>query len=278
MARRRQSLIEAIIAATGKLPWWGGVMLAVASYVGLHSVATTEVAAVAQPGQMGQSVASLMYRSLTAVGQYVLPFVFLLGAALSAYGRYKRGALHAQVARSPDHGALNNMSWQQFEAVVGEAFRRQGYSVRESGGGGADGGVDLVMKKDGETFLVQCKQWRATRVGVTIVRELYGVMAAQGAVGGFVVTSGVFTDEAAAFARGKNIELMDGRALHALIAGVEAPARLFRDPLSITTIGAPYCPVCQGRMVKRKVRRGENAGKAFWGCAHYPECKGTRPL
>lgn len=277
MARRGRSLIESVLDLTRKLPWWVGVMLAVASYVGLHSVATTEVAAVAQPGQMGQSVMSLMYRSLAAVGQYVLPFVFLLGAALSAYGRYQRGALHARVARSPDHGALNDMSWQQFEAVVGQAFRRKGYSVRTTGDG-ADGGVDLVMKKDGQTFLVQCKQWRAVKVGVNIVRELYGVMAAQGAAGGFVVTSGVFTQEAIAFARGKQIELMDGKALHALIAGVKAPVKYFRDPLSILTMGAPYCPECQFRMVKRKARHGVNAGKAYWRCARYPDCKGTRAL
>lgn len=278
MGRRKQSVIDDLVYLTSKLPWWLGVALAVAAYFWLHGVATSEVTAVAQPGRMGGFVGQSLAQVLASVGQYALPLVLLLGAAVSAWGRYVRRDLHARVAASPDAGALNAMSWQQFEAVVGEAFRRRGYSVRESGGGGADGGADLVMKKDGETFLVQCKQWRATRVGVTIVRELYGVMAAQGAAGGFVVTSGVFTDEAVAFARGRNIDLVDGPALHALIAGVDAPAKFFRDPLSITTIGAPYCPVCQGRMVKRKVRRGENAGKAFWGCAHYPECKGTRPL
>jgi restriction system protein len=46
------------------------------------------------------------------------------------------------------------------------------------------------------SFLVQCKQWKAFKVGVQVVRELYGLMAAHGAAGGFVVTSGRFTDEA----------------------------------------------------------------------------------
>lgn len=183
-----------------------------------------------------------------------------------------------RVAASPGQGALNDMIWRQFEVVVGEAFRRKGYSVAEKGGGGADGGVDLVLKKQGETFLVQCKQWRAIKVGVNIVRELYGVMAAKGATGGFVVTSGVFTEEACAFAKGTNIELIDGKALHALIAGVKAPPRFFRDPLSVMTTGAPFCPECQSRMVKRKTKRGANAGKMFWGCSRYPECKGTRPI
>ena len=50
------------------------------------------------------------------------------------------------------------MIWREFEMLVGEAFRLQGYQVVETGGGGADGGVDLVLRKDRETFLVQCKQ------------------------------------------------------------------------------------------------------------------------
>lgn len=38
------------------------------------------------------------------------------------------------------------------------------------------------------------------------------------------------------------------------------------------------CPLCSQPMVKRKSRRGANAGKEFWGCSNYPSCKGTRPL
>ncbi len=280
MARRKQNPIEDLISLTGKLPWWAGVALALLAYAGLHSVAVGEATAVAQPGKMGAFVGPSLFRTVAWFGQYLLPLVFLAGAAVSAWGRRRRRALHAQVAGRPDQGALNRMSWQQFEALVGEAFRRKGYSVTETGGGGADGGVDLVLKKGGESFLVQCKQWRALKVGVSIVRELYGVMAARGASGGFVVTSGVFTDEARAFAKGRNIELLDGKALHALIRGVTVPGRIFRvrDPLSVLTNGAPFCPECQSRMVKRKARSGSNAGKVFWGCARYPDCRGKRPL
>lgn len=225
MARRKQNFIEDLIEITSKLPWWMGVALAIVAYVWLHSVAVSEVTAVIQSGKMGNFVGQTLFKTLASVGQYLLPFAFLVGAAMSAFGRSKRRALHEQVAASPDRGALNDMSWQQFEALVGEAFRRKGYAVSETGGGAADGGIDLALKKEGETFLVQCKQWKAYKVSVTTVRELYGVMAAEGATGGFVVTSGVFTDEARAFASGRNIELMDGKALHALIRGVSVPAK-----------------------------------------------------
>jgi len=277
MARRRQNLFEDLIDITSKLPWWVGVVLAIVAYAWLHGVAVSEVTAVVQPGRMGDFVGQTLFKTLASVGQYLLPVAFLIGSAMSAYGRYKRRALHEQVAASPDRGALNNMSWQQFEALVGEAFRRKGYALTETGGGGADGGIDLALKKEGETYLVQCKQWKATKVGVTTVRELYGVMAANGATGGFVVTSGVFTDEARAFAIGQNIELMDGKALHALIRGVTVPSKPAPVLKAVSTTSEPVCPVCQSAMAKRTAKRGANAGNNFWGCTQYPACKGTRP-
>jgi len=278
LARRKQNFIEDLIEITSKLPWWVGVALAIVAYVWLHSVAVSEVTAVIQSGKMGNFVGQTLFKTLASVGQYLLPFAFLVGAAMSAFGRYKRRALHEQVAASPDRGALNDMSWQQFEALVGEAFRRKGYAVSETGGGGADGGIDLALKKEGETFLVQCKQWKAYKVSVTTVRELYGVMAAEGATGGFVVTSGVFTDEARAFAVGRNIELMDGKALHALIRGVSVPAKAVAASPAATPAGSPACPVCQSAMVRRTAKRGANSGNAFWGCSQYPGCKGIRAI
>ncbi|MHB1099638.1 MAG: restriction endonuclease, partial [Burkholderiales bacterium] len=157
MARRKQILVESLIDISGKLPWWVSATLALVAYVGLHSLVIHEVAAVAQPGRMGDFVNQTAFRTLASVGQYLLPIVFLLGAGLSAYGRYTRHALHKTVAASPNHAALNDMSWKKFEALVGEAFRRQGYSVTATGG--SNGEVDLALKKDGELFLVQCKQW-----------------------------------------------------------------------------------------------------------------------
>jgi restriction system protein len=157
--------------------------------------------------------------------------------------------------------------------LVGEAFRRKGFAVTETGGGGADGGVDLVLAKDGEKFLVQCKQWRAFKVGVNVVRELYGVMAAKGAAGGYVVTSGQFTPDAKEFASGRNITMMDGAALRALIGGIKVEPAAGNAGET-----APACPSCGSAMVRRVAKRGANAGNAFWGCTQYPACKGVRGI
>lgn len=51
-------------------------------------------------------------------------------------------------------------------------------------------------RKGSEIFLLKCKQLRVYKVSVNTVRELYSVMVARRAAGGYVVTSGKFTDDA----------------------------------------------------------------------------------
>jgi restriction system protein len=184
--------------------------------------------------------------------------------------------------------SIQNLSWQQFEVMIGEAFRRKGYTVVKNGGGGADGGIDLALHKDNKKFYVQCKQWKVYTVGVKPVRELYGVMTASGADGGFFVTSGSYTKDAIEFGRNTPIELIDGPALNKLIATVRNAESSFE--LSQTKRSDPFvssgpqdalqsvldCPFCGSTMVRRTAKKGANAGSQFWGCSTYPKCKGTR--
>jgi four helix bundle suffix protein len=40
----------------------------------------------------------------------------------------------------------------------------------------------------------------------------------------------------------------------------------------------PACPLCGKGMRRRTAKQGPHAGRAFWGCSGYPECKGTRSM
>ena len=33
------------------------------------------------------------------------------------------------------------------------------------------------------------------------------------------------------------------------------------------------CPLCGGNLIHRTARKGPNAGKQFWGCSNYPQCR-----
>ena len=84
MARRTQIRFDTLLALIGKLPWWAGVMLALAAYLMLHSVVSREVTAVSQSGIMGGAVSPVLFTALATLGQYLVPAIFLLGAVVSA--------------------------------------------------------------------------------------------------------------------------------------------------------------------------------------------------
>jgi len=287
MARRRTSPAEDLMDVVAMLPWWAGVALAAISYLVLHRMAGQEVVAATKLDEMGTMVTQTLWKTLATFGQYLLPLICVAGAGISAWRRRERCKLITDVGQSYAAETLDGMSWREFEMLVGEAFRLQGYGVLETGGGGADGGVDLVLSKGTEKYLVQWKQWKSFKGGVEVVRELYGVMAAKGAAGGFVVTSGRFTEDAVGFASGRNLKLIDGPLLQDLIrearnsrgqtpAQQSGPSYMPAAPAS--TPSMPGCQTCSKPMVKRTAKRGASAGEDFWGCSTYPACRGTRQL
>lgn len=272
MARQRTSTFEDVIIIASKLPWWVGFTLAITSYLVLHFYATRPLAppSAPGPGQFGSAAVHSMFTTLAMIGQFLLPFAFSVGALVSAVGSFRQKKLLEETAKSPDVAALNSMTWQEFEMLVAEYYRQKGFAVSREGGNGPDGGIDLCLRKGNDHYLVQCKQWRAFKVGVQPVRELYGVMAARGSAGGYFVTSGEYTSDAVEFAKGRNLDLINGVRLKQMIDEVHGKVQ---SPIQESEL--PICPKCGGALVKRVASKGKNIGKEFWGCSNYPRCRHT---
>lgn len=286
MARRRKtSTFEDLISIASRLPWWLSLMLALLSWYWLHDYAISTPPSLMDSSQFSDHLTDAAFRGWAMAFQYIIPAAFVLGAMASIFGRIRRRKLLAEVATATRGGrTLENITWQEFEQLVGEALRQQGYGVTETGGSGPDGGVDLVLRSTQcERYIVQCKQWRAIKVGVPVIREFLGAMVTHCAVGGFVVTAGSFTAEAKAFASGRNIQLVDGVELKKWIAAAKRaqiqplrkpvpmkPSMEIVEPVSET----PSCPVCSSAMQKRVAKKGPYSGKEFWGCTTWPGCKG----
>jgi restriction system protein len=278
MARRKGGLTELLEIASA-LPWKVSAALVPTSFICFHviAVAFEHIAAPTDVAGMGPLIVRTYIHTFALLFQYIVPFVFLIGAGVSFAKRARSGKLFDGV-RSDPGADVSALSWQDFESLVGEGFRHRGFEVTDRGGAGPDGGVDLSMARGHERFLVQCKLWRAQQVGVAVVRELYGVMAAEQVAGGYVVTSGSFTKDAKAFAAGRNIELMDGKALDVLLRDGRPAVLRPAGPMSeigVTTPKPPVCPKCKVSMVLRTAKRGANVGSSFWGCAQYPKCRQT---
>lgn len=175
--------------------------------------------------------------------------------------------------------SIRKLDWQQFELMLGAFFRQEGWIASQTGLGGADGGVDLRLIRNGEHAVVQCKQWRTRTVGPEPVRALYGVMVARNAQRAFFVTSGRYTRAAREFARGKPMELIDGNQLGRFFvarrqsttnhASMTKPKPLLTNPG-----GTPSCPKCGSPMVQKTARSGTRIGQSFLGCSTWPRCRG----
>ena len=59
------------------------------------------------------------------------------------------------------HDALSQLSWQDFEVLVANYYRDQGFDVLHCGNGSmgvrGSGGVDLRMRRGDRLVLVQCR-------------------------------------------------------------------------------------------------------------------------
>lgn len=223
MAHGRKNPVEDVFALTVRLPWWAGVVVALLSWAVLYGLLRT-------PPPLsfaGDDKVLPVLRSLATGLQYLLPGVLLSAAALSAWLRYKHHKNYVDVAGERGHVALEMLTWCEFENLVGEFFRRKGFSVEQRGDRDPDGGVDVVASIGTDRYLVQCKHWRMQRVGVKVVREICGVAATEGAAGVFVVTSGTFTDEARRFVEENRIDIepIAGDQLRRMIQGLETAAR-----------------------------------------------------
>jgi restriction system protein len=252
MAHRNESILDLL----SKSPWWASVGLSIISYVGLRHVFTQTDSHDLVVNSFAKGMA--LVAPLISLVLLAPAIVFLVNSVR------KRRLLDGQRGLQ----TIRSLSWPQFEELVGEAYRRLGYSVKQNSGPGPDGGVDLTLRKEGDLILVQCKQWKSIKVGVKTVRELYAVMTTAQASSGTVITSGSFTHEARLFAINKPIELVDGKKLAALVGGIQTKSVPAGGIEKIRT-----CPECGAHMVKRVAKRGPHAGESFWGCSAFPDCR-----
>ena len=83
------------------------------------------------------------------------------------------------------------MTGLQFEKELACLFRSKGYDATVTSATG-DGGVDIILRKDGEKIAVQCKH-HAKPVGPNDVRALQGVVASQNYSKGIFISLNGYT-------------------------------------------------------------------------------------
>ncbi len=114
---------------------------------------------------------------------------------------------------------ITSLTGIEFEKICKQLMQNMGFEVYQTKASG-DGGIDLIALNhqpftEGK-YIVQCKRYNGS-VGEPIIRDLYGVICSERANKGILITTGYFTNNAILFAKDKNIELIDGDTLYALL-------------------------------------------------------------
>ena len=260
----RPSEFEEFLAFLTEMPWWVSVTIGAAFFFAVRYGIPL------LPIDWG------LFEDVILKGSSIFSwfgFIFLLPAGVSVVRIFRdRHLLKANKTKA----SFRDLDWRTFEDLIEAYYRQLGYRIERQRKGGADGGVDMrVTNNHGETFLVQCKRWVTARVGPEVVRELFGVVTAENAAGGIVVTSGSFTIDAYDFAENNGIELIDGDRLDHMLGDTLAEV----GPLNADKNGGrKTCPLCGSRLVVRQARRGANPGSSFYGCSTFPDCRFTQDL
>jgi hypothetical protein len=155
---------------------------------------------------------------------------------------------------------LRLLNGEEFEWLVGEVFRREGWQVRETGSQDSpDGNIDLELTRDGQRMIVQCKRWQSWQVDVDEIRKFAGTLMREGLSGinGIFVTFSDFTELARAEAKKIGITLVGNRDLYSRIEKVRRAER---------------CDICQEPMILDRSSRG------WWLRCVKIGCQGKRDL
>lgn len=117
---------------------------------------------------------------------------------------YEDNEIHGrQFLEKPNMGIVYQLTPGEFEEVVEEVFKRQGFQTRLTPQT-RDGRKDIIATKSilgrPVMFLIECKRYNEmNKIGVDIVRALYGVQTAERANKAIIVTSSYFTEDAQRF-------------------------------------------------------------------------------
>src|SRR3990167_8649443 len=106
-----------------------------------------------------------------------------------------------------------------FERQVHALLKKMGFEAHVTKASG-DGGIDIIAHSKehitGGKYIIQCKDW-SKPVGEPPVRDLYGVVTAEKANKGILITTSTFTSPAIKFAKDKPLELIDGTKFNGLL-------------------------------------------------------------
>lgn len=107
---------------------------------------------------------------------------------------------------------IKQMDYREFERFVKQLFEWMGYQAKLTPIA-MDGGKDIILNKNGEKAIVECKRYNKPKVTRPDVQKFHSALIDCRAVKGYYVTTGEFTKPAKDYCIDKPIDLINGEEL-----------------------------------------------------------------
>lgn len=144
-----------------------------------------------------------------------LPFIVIAGItgwrALQAPSASRVAAIEQQVRA---------LGWPEFRAALVDAWTREGWTVTDASGDGAD----LELVQGWQRKVVSARRWKVARTGVEPLRELAAARERHESHEGLYVAVGEVSEQAVAFARTNRIRVLRAEDLARLLPPPGKPA------------------------------------------------------
>lgn len=190
---------NSLFAVLLRSPWW--VSVAIGTVLGLVA-------------------AALLPDAYRVVGS-LSGFPFLVIGAMAAQRQWR---LPSTARVQQTQAAVSALAWPAFQALLTDAFRRNGFELLPSPRGDA---VDLVLQRQGRRMLVSARRWKTARLGVEPLRALQAARQADDASADLpqavCICLGGATDNALEFARSHAITLWGAPELALALRGMALP-------------------------------------------------------
>ena len=114
--------------------------------------------------------------------------------------------------------AVRNLSWDGYQALIADIYRRKAFEVFPPPVSGSDLDViDLVVDRDGKRMLINCQLRGEMDIPAAAVTEMGNVVANYSVAGAYLIADGSFAPDAAEAAAANGVVLIDGDALIDLV-------------------------------------------------------------
>lgn len=127
-----------------------------------------------------------------------------------------------------------------FEHFCADIFRQLGYKAEVTPPAN-DGGYDILLSRDGETAIMECKCYAANhKIGRPALQKLVGANSSMRASQMWFVTTSSFSAPAAAYGKEQGIQMIDGKRLLELIERSNGAKKKRLDARSLSLTRADF--------------------------------------